>query len=72
MWGVDLGFDAAVAIEAARARGVVLLSAGPRTLRFLPPFLIDSSHLEILEETLEWVLANVSASLNPLVSAELR
>ena len=72
MWGVDLGFDATVAIEAARARGVVFLSAGPRTLRFLPSFLIDSSHLEILEETLEWVLANVSSTVNPLVSAELR
>lgn len=72
MWGLDLSFQASVAQEAALARGVVLLSAGPRTLRFLPPFVIDSSHLEILEETLEWVLANVSRSNRALESAEQR
>jgi acetylornithine/N-succinyldiaminopimelate aminotransferase len=56
MIGVDLTVEARPVLEAALARGLLILSAGPRTLRFLPPYIIDDGEidrgLELLRDSL--------------------
>ncbi|MDR3161640.1 MAG: aspartate aminotransferase family protein, partial [Spirochaetaceae bacterium] len=46
MIGVDIAGDAWPFLEAALERGLLLLSAGPRTLRLLPPYLITDDELD--------------------------
>jgi acetylornithine/N-succinyldiaminopimelate aminotransferase len=57
MVGVDIASDAWPFLEAALDRGLLLLSAGPRTLRLLPPYLITDDEidqgLEILRNLLD-------------------
>jgi acetylornithine/N-succinyldiaminopimelate aminotransferase len=62
MIGIDIDRDAWPVLEAAIARadgrqyGLLMLSAGQKTLRFLPPYIINDSEieqgLEILRELL--------------------
>jgi acetylornithine/succinyldiaminopimelate/putrescine aminotransferase len=63
MHGIDLsedGPDAASVVEAARARGLILLTAGPRTLRLLPPLIVEPLHIELLKDGLAWALVHAS------------
>jgi acetylornithine/N-succinyldiaminopimelate aminotransferase len=57
MIGVDITAEAWPVLETALARGLLILSAGPKTLRFLPPYTIDDAEidrgLEILREILD-------------------
>ena len=46
MVGVDIASDAWPFLEAALERGLLLLSAGPRTLRLLPPYVITDDEIE--------------------------
>ncbi len=46
MIGVDLGVDAWPVLEKALAAGLVLLSAGPKTLRLLPPYVITDEEID--------------------------
>jgi acetylornithine/N-succinyldiaminopimelate aminotransferase len=54
--GADLDREAWPVLEAALSKGLLLLSAGPNTLRFLPPYIISDDDLdrglEILKEVL--------------------
>ncbi|MDR1073625.1 MAG: aminotransferase class III-fold pyridoxal phosphate-dependent enzyme, partial [Treponema sp.] len=54
MIGVDIEQDAWGVLEKAFEKGVLLLSAGVKTLRFLPPYIISDEEIEsglrILEE----------------------
>ncbi len=56
MWGVDVHESAGAIIARAFERGLLLVSAGEHTLRFLPPLVITreqlSAALEILEQAL--------------------
>jgi acetylornithine/N-succinyldiaminopimelate aminotransferase len=56
MIGADITAPAWDILEAALARGLLILSAGPHTLRFLPPYIIADSEidegLEILRDIL--------------------
>jgi acetylornithine/N-succinyldiaminopimelate aminotransferase len=56
MIGIDIENDAWPVLEAGIARGVVILPAGQKTLRLLPPYIISDSEidqgLEILKELL--------------------
>jgi 4-aminobutyrate aminotransferase-like enzyme len=63
MTGIDIQSDAWPLLEAAISRaasnkpGLLLLSAGPKTLRLLPPYTISDAEidqgLEMIRETLE-------------------
>jgi acetylornithine/N-succinyldiaminopimelate aminotransferase len=57
MIGVDIIAEAWPVLEAALERGLLLLSAGPHTLRFLPPYIIDDGEIDrglgILREVLD-------------------
>jgi acetylornithine/succinyldiaminopimelate/putrescine aminotransferase len=46
MIGVDITAEAWPILEAALAQGLLLLSAGPHTLRFLPPYTITDSEID--------------------------
>ncbi len=46
MIGVDIGADAWPVLESALSKGLMLLSAGTRTLRFLPPYVIDDAEMD--------------------------
>jgi acetylornithine/N-succinyldiaminopimelate aminotransferase len=56
MWGVDVTKSAADVIAQARQRGLLLVSAGEHTIRFLPPLVITREELvrglAIFEEAL--------------------
>ncbi len=56
MWGVDVSEPAGAIIQRAFAKGLLLVSAGDHTLRFLPPLVITKAELaeglRILEEAL--------------------
>jgi acetylornithine/N-succinyldiaminopimelate aminotransferase len=64
MTGIDISVDARPFLEAAIRRvslekpGLLLLSAGPKTLRLLPPYTISDAEinvgLEIIRELLPW------------------
>jgi acetylornithine/N-succinyldiaminopimelate aminotransferase len=56
MVGVDIAGEAGAALEKALKAGLLILSAGPNTLRFLPPYIISDAEigqgLEILRRIL--------------------
>ncbi len=45
MIGIDIDYDAWPVLEAALAKGLLLLSAGQKTLRLLPPYVMTESEL---------------------------
>jgi acetylornithine/N-succinyldiaminopimelate aminotransferase len=57
MIGVDLTVPAWPVLEAALSKGLLILSAGPNTLRFLPPYVIKDDEIDrglaILKEVLD-------------------
>ncbi len=46
MIGVDIGIDAWPVLEACLAEGLLMLSAGPKTLRMLPPYVITDAEID--------------------------
>ena len=57
MIGVALDVDAWPLVEAGYERGVLLLNAGPRVLRLLPPLIVEETHIEELIAVLGELLA---------------
>ena len=57
MWGMDVTPTAAAVVAQARDRGLLLVSAGEHTVRFLPPLVVTQKELarglEILEAALD-------------------
>jgi acetylornithine/N-succinyldiaminopimelate aminotransferase len=56
MVGVDIEGEAGAALEKALEAGLLVLSAGPSTLRFLPPYIINNAEIEQGLETLRGIL----------------
>ena len=46
MLAADLMVEAAAVLDKALAAGLLILSAGPKTLRFLPPYTITESEID--------------------------
>ncbi|HCM26085.1 MAG TPA: aspartate aminotransferase family protein [Treponema sp.] len=59
MLGVDIGTDAWPVLEACLSKGLMMLSAGPRTLRFLPPYVITDAEIDEGLSILKSVLDSV-------------
>lgn len=57
MIGLESRFDVYSVLIEALKRGVILLYSGRNVLRFLPPLIIDRSHLIVVAEVLEQILA---------------
>ncbi len=62
MWGVDTHESAGAIIERARDAGLLLVSAGEHTLRFLPPLVITRNELARGLAILAEVLGTAAAS----------
>ncbi|MDR0562785.1 MAG: acetylornithine/succinylornithine family transaminase [Spirochaetaceae bacterium] len=56
MIGVDIDAPAWDVLESALAQGVLILSAGPNTLRFLPPYVITDEEIDQGLEILKKIL----------------
>ncbi len=56
MLGLELDRDAAPLVEAALAAGVLLVTAGPRVLRLLPPLVVGEPEIERLLVVLDGLL----------------
>lgn len=61
MVAVECRLRVAPLVDALADHGVLALSAGPRTLRFLPPLVIEREELETVARALESVLAELGA-----------
>ena len=53
MLGMEVTCGASAVVNACFDDGVVLLSAGPDVVRFLPPFIITEKDVDFLTETLK-------------------
>lgn len=66
MRGMELTLEVAPVVAAAFRKGLLLVGAGPDTLRFLPPLIITDGELEcgmgMLEAALDEVLAELGAA----------
>ena len=51
--GMEVTCGASAVVNACFEQGVVLLSAGPDVVRFLPPFIISEKDVDFLTETLK-------------------
>lgn len=61
MVGVDIRVDAWPVLEACLEKGLLLLSAGPKTLRFLPPYVVSDAELDEGLAILKSVLDSIKA-----------
>ena len=59
MVGLELTVDVAPAIEAGYAHGMLMVNAGPRVIRFVPPLVVQPSDVDHLVETLTAILAEM-------------
>ncbi|MFQ5537246.1 MAG: aspartate aminotransferase family protein [Gemmatimonadota bacterium] len=57
MWGLELDGPAAPVVDAARRRGLLLVSAGAQVIRFVPPLTVSP---EALEEAMDILDASLS------------
>jgi acetylornithine/LysW-gamma-L-lysine aminotransferase len=60
MVAVDLRERATRYLRALQDQGIIALSAGPTTLRFLPPLVIDREAIDTLADTLDTLLTRRS------------
>ena len=59
MLGMEVTCGASAVVNACFEQGVVLLSAGPDVVRFLPPFIISEKDVDFLAETLKKALNSI-------------
>ncbi len=62
MVGVEFDLDVAPLIQAAHARGLLLINAGPKVLRLLPPLIVQPEHINTLIDGLGAILAEMEAA----------
>lgn len=59
MVGVELDIEAAKVIEQGPAHGLLLVGAGPKVLRLVPPLIVEAKHIDTLAEKLAVILAGL-------------
>jgi predicted acetylornithine/succinylornithine family transaminase len=62
MRGLELTFDIAPVVSEALTRGLLLVGAGPRTIRLLPPLIITDAELDVGLARLEAAIEAVAAT----------
>lgn len=60
MVGMELSVDVSPVIEAGYEHGLLMVNAGPNVIRFVPPLVIEKSHVDALVEKLTSILSNIS------------
>jgi acetylornithine/N-succinyldiaminopimelate aminotransferase len=61
MVGVDLDIEVAPLIQAGFEHGVLMLNAGTKVLRLLPPLIVEASHIDQFVNTLDQILSETVA-----------
>ncbi|MEQ8677604.1 MAG: aspartate aminotransferase family protein [Aggregatilineales bacterium] len=61
MAAVELTVETAPIIEAGYENGLILVNAGANVLRFVPPLIVDKSHVDTLVERLSAILTQVQS-----------
>jgi len=61
MVGVQLDIEVAPLISKGLAHGVLMLNAGPKVLRLLPPLIVEVAHIDQFMTVLDQVLSEVTA-----------
>jgi acetylornithine/N-succinyldiaminopimelate aminotransferase len=59
MLGIDLTIPAQDAVKAGWDNGLIMVNAGPETLRFVPPLVIEKSHIDEAITKLDHILATL-------------
>ncbi len=59
MLGMELSVPATEAVKAGYAHGLLMVNAGPDTLRFVPPLIIEKHHVDEAIDKLTQVLASL-------------
>jgi acetylornithine/N-succinyldiaminopimelate aminotransferase len=59
MRGVELSFDIAPVVAEALSRGLLLVGAGPRTVRLLPPLIMTDAEIDVGLSLLEGAMESV-------------
>jgi acetylornithine/succinyldiaminopimelate/putrescine aminotransferase len=60
MIGIDTPHEARGVVEALLERGVLIGSAGPKTLRLLPPLVIGEGEVDLFCDAFEDVLSRLT------------
>ena len=60
MLGIDLSIPATQVVEAGWAHGLLMVNAGPDTLRFVPPLIIEPAHVDALIDKLGAILDDLA------------
>jgi len=61
MVGVELDIEVAPLIQAGFEHGVLMLNAGTKVLRLLPPLIVEASHIDRFVNTLDQILSETPA-----------
>jgi predicted acetylornithine/succinylornithine family transaminase len=62
MWGVDLKGDTSKAVNKGYEHGLILVSAGENTLRFVPPLIVGAKEIDEFADKFGAVLSEMSNS----------
>jgi len=60
MVGVEMDIEVAPLIQAGYAHGVIMINAGPKVLRLLPPLIVEEAHIDQFAEVLGTILHEVA------------
>mgnify|MGYP002408029596 FL=1 len=60
MQGLEFSYPVNGIIQSAMEKGVILISAGPNVLRFVPPLIIEKAHIDEMTAVLEQCIAEQS------------
>jgi acetylornithine/succinyldiaminopimelate/putrescine aminotransferase len=58
--GMELTVPSAPLVSAGYQQGLLLVGAGPNVLRFVPPLIIEASHIDSLAERLTEILGETA------------
>jgi predicted acetylornithine/succinylornithine family transaminase len=58
---LELTIEANKLIEAGYERGLILVNAGPNVLRFVPPLIVETTHIDTLVDNLTEMLADAES-----------
>jgi acetylornithine/succinyldiaminopimelate/putrescine aminotransferase len=61
MVGAELDIDVAPLIRAGHARGLLMINAGPKVLRLLPPLIVEETHIDEFITLFESILTENAA-----------
>jgi acetylornithine/succinyldiaminopimelate/putrescine aminotransferase len=62
MWAIETPFNAAQVVSAGYGEGIIVVTAGEKIVRFVPPLVIERQHIDELASALGRALRKVQES----------